>query len=274
LPFRVDNPQINGEVITIRHLLTHTSGIRDHDLMETTYVSGDPDVSLSDFLEGYFVPGGQWYNADGNFAAAEPGSTFSYSNVSMALAGFLIEAKTGIPFDDYCQEKIFDPLQMENTGWYLADFKDPTNIAVPYKDNKPLEQYGFYSYPDGQLRSSARDMGRFLAAVINGGELNGQRILAKSSVEKMLEPQFSGLDKGEWTFIYRGFEQGLAWTEQHGYYGHAGSDKGVSTIILFDKTTGVGVVILCNESNPAATIVTTRLADWILLHGKDINRLR
>ncbi|MBN2536040.1 MAG: beta-lactamase family protein, partial [Spirochaetales bacterium] len=273
LPFKVDNPWVLGEVITIRHLLTHTSGIRDHNLTKNTYVKGDPDVALGDFLKGYLAPGGKWYNAEKNFAGVMPGVTFSYSNVGIALAGHLIETATHIPFYEYCAQTIFDPLEMDQTGWYLAGFEDTSIIAVPYKDGKPLEHYGFYTYPDGQLRSSANGMGRFLAAIINGGELNGRRILKKTTVDYMLKPQFTDVDKGEWTFIYRGFEQGLVWTEQHGYYGHNGNDQGITSVLLFDKATGVGVVILCNANSISASIVGTRLADWILLNGQAVNEL-
>jgi CubicO group peptidase (beta-lactamase class C family) len=76
LPFVVDSPRFDGETIRLRHLATHTAGILDHwDVLGPLYVDGDSPIALGDLREGYFVAGGEWYDATANFTSptAPPG---------------------------------------------------------------------------------------------------------------------------------------------------------------------------------------------------------
>ncbi len=61
-----------------------------------------------------------------------PGVAREYGKFATALAGFVVEATTQTPFDDYCDANIFNVLAMENTGWHLADFV-PYSVAMPYE---------------------------------------------------------------------------------------------------------------------------------------------
>jgi CubicO group peptidase (beta-lactamase class C family) len=258
LDFPVDNPRVAGnEVITVRHLLAHTSGLADDENVwggypgeaDSLYVLGDSPIALREFVAGYYVPGGQWYDPARNFTADPPGTGYLYSNVAVALLGQLVEAATGTPLDEWCDAHIFAPLGMNDTGWHLADFAT-TDVAMPYETTgagfAAYGQYGYPDYPNGQLRSSAADLGRFLAAYANGGTLDAARILDQSTVDQMLTVQFPAVDP----------TQGLIW-----YYdsiggrtvvGHNGGDYGASTDMFFDPATGDGVVVLVNvdDSGP------------------------
>ena len=112
LPFKIANPFFPEEVITIRHLATHTSSIIDNDsiynrsyrfeksvnttetvlsfLKERGYTGGLKDTTLSTFLEQYFSRQGRLYT-NANFFRSEPGRRSAYSNVGSALAAYLIE---------------------------------------------------------------------------------------------------------------------------------------------------------------------------------------
>lgn len=208
LSFSVDNPHLNDEVITLRHLATHTSGIIDNNFTyAATYTVGDPETSLTQYLKDYLVSQGELYDARTNYSTHVPGESWSYSNVGAALAGELVEASTGTPLDAYTQEHIFIPLGMENTGWHLSDFENQDDIAVPYNigiwpwvyfeevgkwipynnENSLFGRHGFEQfahpgYPDGGLRASVNDTARFLAAIMNGGELEGVRILDEATI--------------------------------------------------------------------------------------------
>lgn len=242
LPFQVDHPSSN-DPITLRMLLTHTSGISDNwDVLEELYVDGDSPIALGDFLEDYLSEGGAYYDADWNFWG-DPGEIYDYSNVAVSLAGYLVEAATGTPFDTFCERRIFEPLGMDETGWHLADI-DEDNLAMPYAwsdgDWEPYGFYGYPDYPDGGLRSSAPQMARFLAAIAEGGTYDGERLLAEATVDDMLSPQVTELDE----------TQGLIWYSwelgRDTVWGHNGADDGVSTEILFRESDGAGVVILTN----------------------------
>lgn len=241
LPFAVDNPQIEGEVITLRHLATHTSGIIDNqDIYDASYAPGDPQIALGDFTAGYLLPEGEWYDAQLNFANNQPGEQYSYSNIGAGLAGYTLEAVSGTPLNQFSQERIFEPLGMQNTGWFLADFPNQDDIAIPYVDKEPLPHYGYPTWPDGQLRSSVNDMGQFLAMVMNNGSWQGTQILQSETVTQMLEPQFPDIAKDD-------DEQALFWIHNNGAIGHTGGDEGALTLMFFNPETEIGTVILMNE---------------------------
>ncbi len=240
LPFVVDNPRVDGEVITVRHLVTHTSGILDaYPTYNSLYTPGDSPIELGDFLQGYLMAGGEWYSAEGNFAPRMPGVTSEYSNVGAALAGFIVQQATASPLDKYAQGFLFGPLGMSHTGWHLADFADLTPIAVPYSHGEAIEHFGYPTWPDGQLRSSASDMARFLAAIMNGGELDGVRVLEAATVDVMLQPALPETASDIGVFWFLNYPE-------YGYIGHSGGDPGVSTWMFFNPDTGLGVVVLFN----------------------------
>ncbi len=260
LDFPVDNPRVPGdESITVRQLLTHSSGLVDDEAVwggypgepGSLYVMGDSPIALGDFLRGYFVPGGPWYDPSRNFAGYAPGGGYEYSNLATALLGYLVEAATGAALDDHSDARIFAPLAMNETGWHLADFAS-IDVAMPYESFggqfSEWGQYGYPDYPDGQLRSSARDLARFLAAWAGGGILDGTRILEQATVDEALRVQAPSLDP----------TQGLSW-----YYerigartvvGHNGGDYGVTTDMFFDPSTGHGVLVLVNTDDTGARI--------------------
>lgn len=254
LPFQVDNPRTESEEITLRHLATHTSGLLDNwEYYLAVYTEqGDSPIALGDFLEGYLTPGGEWYDADANFADWMPGTTFKYSNVGAALAGYTFEMIIGTPLDDYADEHLFGPLGMTNTHWHLADFPDTSVIAVPYEaDGTALEHYGYPTWPDGQLRSSANDVGRFLAALLNNGELEGVRILKPETIDSMLQPQLPDVAP----------QQGWFWVlGETGEVGHSGGDPGVSTNIAFSRDLDLGLILLTNSDSGEMGLVWGALA--------------
>lgn len=288
LSFTIDNPHLDNELITLRHLATHTSGISDNLVAYgSTYTVGDPEMTLSEFLEAYFLPQGELYDARANFSRNEPGDNWEYSNVGTALTAGLVDAVTGIPLDAYMQDQIFTPLGMENTGWHLSDFDNQDAIAVPYNfgiwpwvygaevtyglswnddagNNLPgrhgLEHYASPSYPDGGLRTSVNDAARFLATIMNGGNFNGVRILEEETITTMFEPQFSALEKD-----FETDEQALFWVYDNDLLGHSGGDPGALSILFFDPETQVGGVILMNRgADPIAMAVRQRVVNEIM----------
>ena len=245
LPFSINNPRINGDdPITLRHLATHTSGIVDYEwVYGNSYQFGQTDVSMAQFLQSYLLSDGAAFNAKKNFLAAAAGEQSEYSNIASALAGYTLGEATGQQLDLYSAENIFTPLAMTNTGWFLSDFPDQSIIAQPYGlANRPVPHYSYPTWPEGQLRSSANDLARLLAMVINNGELDGARILTEETVNNMLQKNsFPGLKdlSGE----------GIFWSHtKSGMIGHNGGDLGVSSAMYFNPDTRIGIVILTNAS--------------------------
>jgi CubicO group peptidase (beta-lactamase class C family) len=265
LPFTVTHPSFPNMLITIEQLLTHTSGIADNwDVMP--YCDGDCATPLAEFMAGYFTPGEPDYNADNNFHSWEPGTTYSYSNIGATLIGYLVESITGTPFNEYCEENIFEPLCMNNTHWFLSEFADIDAIATPYDTwggVSPINHFGYPDYPDGQLRSTIRDMANWLLATINQGDFNGESILDNAAMNEALSVQFGG-------------DQGYIWYTQlidgDVVWSHNGGDQGVSSDIFISLENNIGVAFISNGDDslqgllqPAyqwAKTQTTQGAGW------------
>jgi CubicO group peptidase (beta-lactamase class C family) len=251
LPFEVHIPFAPDVPVTMRHLLTHTSAIRDRwDVWgtpwsePTLYFHGDSPISLGDFCRSYFVPGEERYRRRKNFYDRAPGDRYAYSNLATALAGFVAESASGIDFNELCKERILLPLGMTDSGFRLADVGTP-NLAMPYVvrqgEFEPIFHYGYPDYPDGALRSSAIHLARWLGAFMNRGAFEGVRVLEAATVREIRRHQIG--DVVDW-------RQGLIWYGESTWdffmLGHTGGDYGESTRMFFRPDRRVGVVSLTN----------------------------
>jgi CubicO group peptidase (beta-lactamase class C family) len=241
LPFVVRNPKHPSAAITFRHLLSHVSSI----VASTNVSRGDPTIALETYLRDRLTPGGAYYYSGGWYGQYTPGTGFTYSNMGIALCGYLVEVITGIPFEQYCRDSIFVPLGMTNTAWFLRDL-DTSLIAHPYVWNQgnqtyqDIGLYGMYEYPAGQLRTTARDLGRFLLAHLNYGRLNAVRILDSSTVRLMRTVHYPFIDP----------TQGLVWywvsPTARLVWGHFGGLDGVRTGMWLDEEARSGVIVFTN----------------------------
>jgi CubicO group peptidase (beta-lactamase class C family) len=269
LPFEVHNPYYPDSVITFRMLLIHTSHIRDNlDVLDLLYTwFADSPIPLDTFLVNYLTPGGDYYYSS-NFSDSVPGTEcHNYCNVAVALIGYLVETMTGTPFDQYCEDSIFRPLDMNETSWFLAGL-DTSNIAMPYFwYGPPWYTYGAWGhynwpiYPAACLRSSVLQLARYLTAFMQYGEIGGVRILDSTTVELMTTVQFSDFYQGVL------FDQGLMWYSE--YWGerwiwlHTGGWLGVRNVISYYPEENSGVVFLSNgESYYARRAIPVKLYEY------------
>jgi CubicO group peptidase (beta-lactamase class C family) len=135
-----------------------------------------------------------------------PGEKFTYSE-SYDVLGYFIEILSGMPFDTYLRTHIFEPLEMRNTAFYLPKSKEnrlvavQTNVAGKWT-NYPTTFYDpkypitgakqFFSGGAG-LSSTAEDYAKFLQMYLNNGELNGIRLLSRSTIKVIMANQIGDL---------------------------------------------------------------------------------
>jgi len=250
LPFAVVNPAHPQTPITFRMLLTHTSSIlSDEKICNELYGPGDAKQSLGDFLKGYLVPGGRLFQPT-HYGASVPGSSWVYSNVGFSLLGYLVERNSGMPFNDYCQKYLFQPLGLKEASWFLRDL-DPSHVAVQYGpvragESRVIRPYGWPGYPDGMLRCSARAMLRMLTALARGGRLDGAQLLAPPLLAEMFKPQALSPTqlKGRNPLVSTG--HGLVWRRMdvggHHVWTHNGAGSGMTTLVFVDDRTGSAAV--------------------------------
>jgi CubicO group peptidase (beta-lactamase class C family) len=266
LPWTLQIPGYPSNPITFRHLMCHTSSILDNDVvMDTYYDYPDPTISLADCMQAYFSTSGVDYDPSSNFLPNAPGSIYEYSNMATALNGYLVELISGMPFNEYCNNNIFNNLCMEKTAWFMGEL-DSTHVARPYQyiagNYVPYSHYGFADYPDGQLRSTALDMANFMIAYLNDGMLGSNSLLTANSINQMWTAQIPDLDP----------YQGLNWYQEELFHnsgsswlwGHNGGEQGASTEMYLDPVNKIGICVLSNGEGDALYICD-ELYDYALL---------
>ena len=246
LPFAVSVPNYS-EQITFRMLLTHTSGIADGAALDGQYYYGqDSPVALGDFLQNYLSTSGNLYDASDNFHDFAPGTQAEYSNIGSALIALLVEEISQTDFNTYCKNNIFTPLGMSQTFWRLDEAtQSGLPLVMPYNSTasgfEAIGHYTFTDYPNGGLRTTARDMQRFLSALAQNGRAgNGFQLLQSATVAAMLTPQIPDLDADAGLHTFR-------MNTEHNLWGHDGGEQGVATIVAFNPSTKIGIVLFANE---------------------------
>jgi CubicO group peptidase (beta-lactamase class C family) len=184
--------------ITIRNILSHTSGLgyiapQEHPTLDM--------LPLAEAVRGYAALPLEF----------QPDSKWSYSNEGINTAGRIIEVVSGMPYQDFMQKRLFDPLGMKDTTFWPSEeqVKRLAKSYKPGKDNKGLEElditYLHYPLTDpkrqpmpaGGLFSTATDMAAFCQMLLNGGAHAGKRLLSEDSVRQMTSTQTGELlDKG------------------------------------------------------------------------------
>lgn len=245
LPYNVAIPNYTSTDITFEMLLTHTAAIGDGDALDNQYYYGmDSPVALDSFLKTYFTAGAANYNATQNFKNFAPGTAISYSNVGSALIAVLVEQLSGINFNTYCKQNIFIPLGMNNTFWRLDEITNNT-IVQPYDyvsgNYNPIQNYTNTDYPNGGLRTNVGDLYLLLSALAQGGKANnGHQVLQAATVQNMHRPQVPNIDDTMGWHLFLVDETNNIW-------GHDGGEQGVVTIMGFNPSNGVGVILLANQ---------------------------
>lgn len=279
LGFRVRNPRHRDRIITLRHLLTHTSGLSDEggydDFLRASYSDAPPPLSSILRTDGI-------YSTRKNWKTHPPGKKFHYSNLGFGTIATIIEKKSRMRFDEYCKKYIFKPLGM-NASFNVDDFEQVDDFAVLYshysEEEKKREEYknkkefeasmdayrgqkpqkknftgwhpGFNAVvhsPQGGARVSMIDLAKFMTALAGDGSIDKKaKILSPASVREMRKIQWAGtLHNG----LPRKTGLGLTITknliEGEMLYGHSGRAYGFQGMMYFNPVKKYGIIILAN----------------------------
>jgi CubicO group peptidase (beta-lactamase class C family) len=194
--------------VTIRQLLTHSSGL-DYPLI------GSPEYQAIYAKAG--IPAGALTDAGtlGSRMKAlgalplrhQPGERFTYG-LSTDLLGYFVEVISGMPLDQFFRRRIFDPLRMNDTWFYLPEAKRGRLVTLHAGTDGKVRVWrepeggldpdisakkGQYFSGGSGLTSTAADYARFLQLFLNGGELDGVRLLSRKTVEMVLTNQLPGM---------------------------------------------------------------------------------
>ncbi|HVS13791.1 MAG TPA: serine hydrolase [Thermoanaerobaculia bacterium] len=241
--FEPENPF--GTPITLRQLMAHRAGLVREPPVGHYFDDTEPTLAAT------------VASLAGTSLVVAPESRSKYSNAGIAVAGYTLESLEGRPFAEVVSTSVLEPLGMRSSA-----FDAPPELVARRAaalmwgiDGRefPAPSFQLGMLPAGSLDSTVLDLGRFLAALLAGGELDGRRILARESLEAMWTPQYGGR-----------YGIGFALGELEGTrrVGHGGAIYGFATELAALPEQGLGVVV--TASRDLANPVTEAIADATL----------
>ncbi len=237
-------PATYSEPVRVHHLLTHTAGFEDAGI--GVFVS-EPEqlIPIGDFLAQTFPE-----------RVRPPGQYAAYSNYGVALAGYLVEVVSGMPFDDYIDEYIFKPLQMNH-----STFREPppdnllqnASNAYSYDEESASYELEGIEYihkiaPAGGSWNTATDMANFMIAHLQLGRFGDTRILQEDTAKTMhsalysKHPNINAMAHGFYQMSYKGLNM----------IGHGGDTNFFHSDLLLLPAHNVGVFISVNSTDAGA----------------------
>lgn len=245
--------------LTITQIMTHTSGLGE--------ASGDAARQAKTLAD--LVP--LWLAAPMQF---EPGTKWQYCQSGINAGARIVEVVSGMTFDAFLQKRLFNPLGMSNTTFYLTA-EQRARLVTAYAKNKdtgtleavpPRPDFGPRDRPpqgNGGLFSTAPDYARFCQMLLNGGTLDGKRYLSAAALKFLSTPQTGAMPTGffqndTWgnrgtnygwgigTCVLRTPHEGVAEMLSPGSYGHGGA---WGTQAWIDPAKGVAYVLMVQRAN-------------------------
>lgn len=278
--FQIRYPSAESPVTTIRHLLNHSSGLPNLGLglVRLLHREGDPPVNQTALVKR-ILP-------EYSKLQFEPGSQTAYTNFGYMVLGAVIEKVAQQSYEDYVREHILRPLRMEHSDFVYTDAMRPHVAAGshPVLDAAtpllPLFVKHWWAFereiddghiwfnaiytdytPSTGIIGTAPDTARFMLAYLGGGELDGRRLLAPSSVATMnTANRISSPSRP-------GLQQGLGWVVGCGSrecLQHMGGGPGFGTAMRLYPQESLGLVVLTNDttSNTGAILDLAASLEW------------
>jgi len=229
--------------ILVREILSHTSGLP----FRSSAQPGALDLlPLKDAVK--------------SFASEpllfQPGTNYSYSNEGLDTAARIIEVVTGMPYEQFMQERLFTPLGMKDTTFWptpeqIGRLAKSYRLDTHTKDlaEQPIDQLTYplddrhhrYPMPAGGLFSTAEDVSIFCRMILNGGVLDGKRYISQASLHQMTTEQNGGLGKASY---------GFGWSISASGFGHGGAYRNVMEI---DTLKGRILIFMVQQNGPWGT---------------------
>ncbi len=234
LDFRIQ-PAFNKPV-TLRNLMTHTGGFEEV-LDDIIVLDPKKQPTLRDDLID-----------NQPRRLFPPGVIPAYSNYGVGVASYIVQRISGEPFEQYVQDHIFTPLGMTHSSFYQPIQKSLAGfVSEGYRSSTLKPAVGFEMLNPvgaGGLSSTAADMGRFGQALLNGGELDGKRILRPETLALMWTPQFRASDQLPPICMgfYQDWRNGLRWI------GHEGDLIAFHSLFFVEPTQKIVLFVSYNSA--------------------------
>lgn len=259
--------------ITIKHLMTHSSGIPDLSVLsiqinilccrdDTTPII--PLSSINDLM---------LHVNSSTDEGIDPGKRFFYFNSGFTMLGFIVEKVTGISFEAYVKENILKPLSMDRSTYDGNQFYSDSNHSKGYMIEKEGERYiprerkpvfhRFFSAPGGML-TSVTELSNYLIMNMNGGKFGEKQLINPELLELGHSHQYSGESLGIQTPTLGSRSYGYGWSVYENVFGHrlvahSGSVGTYSAYLAFFPDLKIGISIMLNHKDLPLEIILKSL---------------
>jgi CubicO group peptidase (beta-lactamase class C family) len=248
--FRLHDP-VAAELVTMRDMLTHRSGLPRYDFIRFAVpLEREELVRRLRYLE----------------PSASFRSTYQYNNLMYVAAGHLQGVAAGSTWERLVDERIFIPLRMDASNTSVLESQKAPDHARPHEiASGEAREVPFYVYqqfgvgPNGAVNSTLGDMLKYLAFQLNGGTAEGRQVVSAAQMRQMHAPQMVAGEQSTY---------GLGWTIEyyrgHKLISHGGSITGFTAWIGFLPERKSGVVILSNAGSGLPAALSRALTDYLL----------
>lgn len=276
-PFALTRPEARAGAATVRHLLSHSSGLANPLPTRWVHRSTDPAPETGRFVEGLV--------AKHNRLRFDPGTKAVYSNLGYLVLGQVIEAASGLSYAECVTRRVLEPLDMTRTGFVAVD---PTQWAIPYQRRRTmmnailpvLVPRSIIGPPAGEFRSlrhfyvdgaaygglvgPANDAARFLRAHLQDGVLGDTRLLSARSTRAMRTITASGPK----------FQVGFGWFRRGrhpdaSFVEHLGGGAGFWNCMRLYPDQRAGVVIMGNSTSYDHDVIAGAALDVLQSPDRD-----
>lgn len=258
--------------VTLRDMLAHRTGISRHDAI--WYKSDFSRKELFDRLI-YLEP-------------AQPIRQSSlYNNLMYAAAGYCLEFITDRTWEDFVQENIFNPLNMNSTLFTIEDMEKQDDFAYPYYEERETDKLIKRPYyrefkgvgPAGAIISNIEDMSDWVIALMNQGNYKGKNVISSDILKETLQPAIAypntALEtKGYDEILNSVYGMGRSFAAYKGYYftRHGGAIGGFYSQVSMMPYDSIGVLVFVNGAQPLINIISYNIYDRLLgLEQTDFN---
>jgi CubicO group peptidase (beta-lactamase class C family) len=255
LPEFTVNTRFEGQPesrMTLRHLLSHQAGF-----------THDPpfglDMSEPDYFERYIE------SISESWLRTPVGYQFHYANYGFDLAGYILQERSGVPFEDYVRERVLEPLGMSDSTFDLEAAARAQNRAVGHNTRGADVPVPLPEIPAAGLYASVRDMARYAQFHLNDGMVDGRRLLRADLMAQYHAIQFPR--PGQRTGYAFGLIREPVGDTLSLY--HEGGGRGYGSVLVLYPDLGVAAVILTNREYHGLTGFEGRT----FMNGPVINRV-
>lgn len=237
--------------VQLRHLLEHTAGF--NDIAYRHYLISGANLTVGDAVELYRPYRSRW----------RPGTRTSYTNAGPVIAGLIIEKVSGQSFEDFMQDRLFDPLELSDSAWTKTpSVESRLSSSYQFDGVTPEPFIEIPGRPSGSLNTTAEDLAILPMLMLGRGTFAGRTYFSPEVAAGIEMPETNDAARAGLALGYAlGNNANL--NGRTTFFGHDGSIDGFAATARYSPELGAGYVVMINSTSPALTAVSGAIREYL-----------